>query len=60
MREGDKVCILLGGHVPFILRQMEEGWYKLVGTCYVADLMDRQAIKDLREGKSVEEWFELR
>lgn len=60
MKEGDKVCVLFGGNIPFIVRQMEGGWYKLVGQCYIFDLVQGQAIEDLREGKFTEEWFELR
>jgi Heterokaryon incompatibility protein (HET) len=42
--EGDRICILHGGQVPFILRQ--EGTYHLFkGECYVHGLMDGEGMK---------------
>jgi Heterokaryon incompatibility protein (HET) len=42
--EGDRICILHGGQVPFILRQ--EGRYHLFkGECYVHGLMDGEGMK---------------
>ncbi|OCK98437.1 uncharacterized protein K441DRAFT_450918, partial [Cenococcum geophilum 1.58] len=39
VREGDKICILHGGQVPFILRQ--EGRYHVFkGECYIYGLMN--------------------
>lgn len=31
MKEGDVVCLLFGGRVPFVLREDEDGYYRLVG-----------------------------
>ena len=49
-REDDVVCVLRGGDVPFILREKEDGYWKLVGEAYVHGIMDgswvRNAVKD--------------
>ncbi len=31
----DKICILLGGCVPFVLRDSGEGKFKFIGECYI-------------------------
>lgn len=42
--EGDRICILHGGQVPFILRQ--EGRYHLFkGECYIHGLMDGEGMR---------------
>ena len=44
-RVGDVVCVLSGGDVPFILRQVgNKGEYKLIGECYVAGIMHGEAL----------------
>jgi hypothetical protein len=53
MQPGDKVCILLGGRVPYVLRP-EDGRYLLVGESYVHSVMDGEAIKDWQAGKASE------
>ncbi|ERF71393.1 hypothetical protein EPUS_07421 [Endocarpon pusillum Z07020] len=58
MREGDLLFVLVGGKVPFVLRQVSggveyEGFteeekarvYSLVGYCYVHGIMDGEAIR---------------
>jgi len=42
--EGDKICILHGGHVPFILRE-ESHYYLFKGECYVHGLMDGEGMR---------------
>ena len=48
--EGDVVCVLRGGDVPFVLREKEDGYWKLVGEAYVHGIMDgswvRNAVKE--------------
>jgi Heterokaryon incompatibility protein (HET) len=46
LQEGDVVCVLFGGMVPFILRP-EDGHYLLVGECYCHGMM---------QGEMIEEW----
>lgn len=63
--KGDKVVVLYGGQVPYVIREQEGGWYKFVGECYVNSLMNGDAIakgdgiKDTAE-MGVERLFELR
>lgn len=51
---GDIVAVLFGGSVPFILRPNGDGeHYRLVGECYVHNIMDGQAVKQWQDsGKS--------
>jgi hypothetical protein len=42
-REGDLVCLVLGGEVPFVLRCSDDE-YELVGECYVHGLMDGEGL----------------
>ncbi|KAF2143539.1 uncharacterized protein K452DRAFT_198784, partial [Aplosporella prunicola CBS 121167] len=39
---GDRIAILLGGSVPFVLRPYRE-YYVIVGECYVHGIMDGEA-----------------
>ncbi|OAL44096.1 hypothetical protein IQ07DRAFT_252994 [Pyrenochaeta sp. DS3sAY3a] len=46
VREGDIVVVIFGGSFPFLLRPTaDEQHYRLVGECYVHDIMDGQAVK---------------
>jgi hypothetical protein len=42
---GDKICILFGGSVPFVLRDNHDGYFKFIGECYVHGIMDGEAVK---------------
>ncbi|EJT82420.1 hypothetical protein GGTG_02393 [Gaeumannomyces tritici R3-111a-1] len=63
---GDRVCILAGGQVPYILRQAGEAVlpdnrtvraFKLVGDSYVYGIMHGEAMADTEEGEvSLERW----
>lgn len=45
---GDMVCILLGGEVPYLLRQtVHNGTAQLLSECYVHGIMDGEAMNDL-------------
>ena len=48
-RAGDQISLLLGGHVFYILRPIEESW-SLVGECYVHGFMDGEAMSLLLNG----------
>jgi len=41
--EGDRVCVILGCSVPFIVRPTADGWIQ-VGECYVHGLMEGEAM----------------
>ncbi|KAF2034918.1 hypothetical protein EK21DRAFT_11413, partial [Setomelanomma holmii] len=40
MQQVDICCVLYGGHVPVILREMPNGTFRLVGEAYVEGMMD--------------------
>lgn len=46
---GDWICVLLGGHVIYVLRSVGESLY-FVGECYVHGFMDGQAMDFLKNG----------
>ena len=58
MEVGDKICVLFGGEVLFILRPAGEN-YKLVGECYVHGLMHGEAMEMLGSGEAREQFFDL-
>ena len=55
---GDKVCVLLGGKVPFCLRPIGRS-YLLVGECYVHGLMKGEAIGMLARNNLDEKIFDI-
>lgn len=47
-RPGDRICVLGGGEVPFVIRPTSgdaKGIYQLVGECYLDGMMDGEAWK---------------
>lgn len=52
-RDGDCVCVLLGGDTPFVLRPKGRGEWQLVAEAYVHGIMDGEAM-----ARAVEEGFE--
>jgi hypothetical protein len=58
--EGDLICVLFGGQVPYCLQRQDDEEYKLVGECYCHGIMDGEAMKDLSEGKYTARDFILR
>ncbi|KAI2468564.1 heterokaryon incompatibility protein-domain-containing protein [Annulohypoxylon bovei var. microspora] len=55
---GDRVAVILGGGVPYILRA-EGSSYVFVGESFVHGLMDGEAIRAWRKGELFEETIEL-
>ncbi|RYP67125.1 hypothetical protein DL769_005830 [Monosporascus sp. CRB-8-3] len=54
---GDKVCVIYGTPVPFIIRRCEEKQgYTLVGECYIDDIMHGEAHEN---GRYEETWIDL-
>jgi Heterokaryon incompatibility protein (HET) len=49
LRDGDQVCILFGGNVPYILRP-ENDHYLLIGEAYVHGVMDGEVIQEYEKG----------
>ena len=55
-QSGDKICVIHGTPVPFIIRRCKEKQgYTLVGECYIDDIMHGEAI----DGRYEETWIEL-
>ena len=68
-RPGDRIVVLHGGKVPYVLRQQgvvgitnrdsDTIRYEFVGECYLRDYMEGRAIKEQREKNLPTEVFEL-
>ncbi|PVI00198.1 HET-domain-containing protein [Periconia macrospinosa] len=50
-REGDRVVVLYGGSVPYVLRPLDDGKWMFVGECYVDGIMfgEAEALKSQKE-----------
>jgi hypothetical protein len=59
IREGDIVCVLLGGSVPYILRPKDD-YYILIGEAYVHGIMDGEVLEAVNRGEYALEWISLR
>ncbi|KAK4101964.1 hypothetical protein N658DRAFT_506685 [Parathielavia hyrcaniae] len=54
---GDKVCVIYGTPVPFIIRRCEgKQGYRLVGECYIDDIMHGEAFDNPRYEEA---WIDL-
>jgi hypothetical protein len=53
-QEGDVVSVLRGGNVPFLLRSIGNGFYKLIGESYVHGIMDGSFVRGARKGDIVD------
>lgn len=53
MGEGDILCILFGGKMPFVLRPIGS-YYQLVGECFSHGLMNGEISNILQNGKAKE------
>lgn len=43
-RKGDLLCVLFGGEVPYVLRPSGNGYYAIVGECYVDGIMHGEGL----------------
>ena len=59
MHDGDIICILFGGKVPYVLRPEGSHW-RFIGECYVHGIMQGEGLKDFNEDFSQTEIFEIR
>ena len=50
-KPGDKVAILWGAEVPFILRPQPQGGFALVGEAYMHGLMDGEGVETWKNGE---------
>ena len=53
-QSGDRICIILGAHPPFLLRKKvavegQVGTYQLVGECYIQGLMNGEGLNMAEE-----------
>jgi hypothetical protein len=48
--EGDLIAIFFGLRIPFVLRPLVGGTYKLIGPCYVHGIMDGEGLRRNGEG----------
>jgi hypothetical protein len=46
LREGDELCVLNSGRVPYLMRSVQNGMYTLVGECCVLGMMKGEAVSD--------------
>lgn len=60
-RKGDMICILLGGQMPFLIRESDDrGHQILIGRCYVQGLMSGQAMEGLGRQEAKRQEFCLK
>ncbi|KAK0710256.1 heterokaryon incompatibility protein-domain-containing protein [Lasiosphaeria miniovina] len=59
MAKGDRICVLWGGKMCFCLRPLDQGRFLLVGECYVHELMNGEAIRQVEKNELQEEEFVL-
>lgn len=45
-REGDVICVLYGGEVPYVLRPWKSGYFLVVGECYVDGIMHGEGLSE--------------
>jgi hypothetical protein len=41
----DVVCVFYGGSIPFVVRKIEDGYWRMIGECYIDGLMQGEAIQ---------------
>ncbi|RBR20100.1 uncharacterized protein FIESC28_05379 [Fusarium coffeatum] len=58
LEKDDIICVLFGGATPFVLRPPGDQ-YRLVGECYVYELMTGEAIQDWKSGKHTLNDFQI-
>lgn len=44
-KEGDLLCVFLGSNLPSVVRNLEDGRYKLIGEAYIHGFMDGELMK---------------
>ncbi|KAF2813823.1 uncharacterized protein BDZ99DRAFT_225630 [Mytilinidion resinicola] len=58
LQSSDKICVLFGGRVPYILRPQQH-YYQLIGEAYLDGFMEGKAMDMLDRGELAEEVFEI-
>jgi len=57
--EGDIICILLGGSVPYVLRRKDDH-YILIGEVYIHGIMDGEVLEAVSRQEHQLEWISLK
>jgi hypothetical protein len=57
MQLGDVIAVMYGCKWPVMLRPVDNGHYRVLGTCYVHDIMDGEAVQRLRAAGRIEDEF---
>jgi hypothetical protein len=52
LQPGDAICILYGATVPFVLRELPDGQYQLIGEAYVRGIMDGEWLETERKSQT--------
>lgn len=50
MLTGDRICVLYGGKVPFVVRWRNNGWL-LIGEAYVPGYMSGEPVQEGQDGR---------
>ena len=58
-KPGDVLCVLGGGIVPLLLRPAN-GYFQVVGECFVHGIMEGEVVELWKDGKLKDEVFEVR
>lgn len=49
MEQGDVLCVLFGGNVPYIIRTKDDESHNFIGECYTHGIMDGEALQYMNE-----------
>ncbi|SPJ72129.1 related to heterokaryon incompatibility protein (het-6OR allele) [Fusarium torulosum] len=52
VRVGDSICVLLGGSVPYVLRQNSDDSWCYIGECYIHGIMDGEIVTKAVKSKT--------
>ncbi|KAH8646504.1 heterokaryon incompatibility protein-domain-containing protein [Tricladium varicosporioides] len=45
-QEGDLICVLYGGEVPYVLRPWKHGYFLVIGECYLDGIMHGEGLSE--------------
>jgi hypothetical protein len=54
IKAGDLIALVIGSQVPFVLREIADGKYKLIGEAYVDGIMDGEAVAGRENARFIE------
>ena len=56
LQEGDQLVVFQGSSTPFVLRELDDGKWRLLGECYAHGLMNGEGISGVEDE---DEWFTI-